>query len=673
MNPVIPRFYRRALLFAAALSLTFGTTRLARAASTPDWLEPYLTGAAAAWQPREPATVLLNRREVHFLTPDTCAITARGVMRANTQEGIERLNIRLPYNQNDTKILSVRAWIISPKGKTISVSRSEFTDVSSQTDPRIWYPSRALTYAAAAKAEPGSVLAWEYNIESSVIFGETEWSASNQIGLFRGEFEVTPSAHGRLVWHVRDESVPAPTPGTSPGSLVWKIEDRKPIRGARPNGFFPVPLWIFVRCAPAEGDQDTPAKSWAAMSRFLADLFAERAVVTPQIQAVAAAETREKTTRWERVQALAQFVQRKVAYLSINEDPDIFNGCRPHAATDVLSHELGDCKDKATLLVTLLRSIGEDSCPVLVAANRPAAVDLTWPSSPFNHAIVAIPSDQDAPSWWPIVTGPNGKPYVLFDPTARTLPFGCLPPSDQGGRVLLLLRENGGLAEVSGNFPGVPPARVKTTITLDAKGTAKVSEVQERFGTSAGLIQDQIDRDGRERFTRVLEQAVKTRAPGAHHIQWTAEHDALAGRTVLKIDYEIANATRRVGKDQLLFTPPLINPEGPLSPWETSAPGTTWLPRLDIAQEVQITLPEGATVVELPPMFASHEGEAEAKITYASAPGGLTCSQRQLRVAGSYSKSDYQKLQQLTNKFSAAQRHPIILQFASAPVAVATP
>ena len=51
------------------------------------------------------------------------------------------------------------------------------------------------------------------------------------------------------------------------------------------------------------------------------------------------------------MKALAQFVQHDVRYVAIELG---IGGWQPHSASDIFAHRYGDCKDKATLLSSML-------------------------------------------------------------------------------------------------------------------------------------------------------------------------------------------------------------------------------------------------------------------------------------------------------------------------------
>jgi len=65
------------------------------------------------------------------------------------------------------------------------------------------------------------------------------------------------------------------------------------------------------------------------------------------------------------------------------------NGHKPHPPAQVLKRRYGDCKDKALLLVSLLRATGIEAAPALANTRERAALDGFLPTAyAFNHAIV---------------------------------------------------------------------------------------------------------------------------------------------------------------------------------------------------------------------------------------------------------------------------------------------
>ncbi|HEX5957078.1 MAG TPA: DUF3857 domain-containing protein, partial [Hyphomicrobiaceae bacterium] len=103
------------------------------------------------------------------------------------------------------------------------------------------------------------------------------------------------------------------------------------------------------------------------------------------------ARLREKKTDAERVVAALELVQSEIRYFSVSLGE---SSHRPAAPGLVLQRRYGDCKDKSLLLMALLRALGIEANPVLLAVNYRRGLDKALPSPAlFNHVIVAVKLD----------------------------------------------------------------------------------------------------------------------------------------------------------------------------------------------------------------------------------------------------------------------------------------
>jgi len=642
----------------AALLFGLGTAAFGRA---PDWLSPYLSPEAKAWREQAPAVRLLDQCDIRFLDPKRVAVHVVGAVRANTISGYSRLRAGLPYNPDYTRIVSIQAWVISPAGNVTSVARREFTDVVATLDSHFWDNRRQLTYDASQKAEVGSVLAWEFSYEKPADFFDVEWRVDSSLPLYHGQFEVTPAQACTLAWHRRSSLIPDPATGVG-GGLVWRIDRLAALGSARPAGFIPLPISVDARCLPPDAANGYSAGSWGRLAGAIAELVEPRAAVTPDVKAVAVELAQGKPTRWERIRALTEFVQKKIIYLSLTLDKDSLAGCRPHPAADVLRDRLGDCKDKATLLVAMLRAIGDDGRVVLVSAGAPLAVDREWPTNNFDHAIVGIAVDADAPDWWPIAQfGALGR-LVLFDPTDSNTPLGCLSHGDQGGQVLAIAPVNGELAVAPGESDGHAGYKRVTTAAILPDGSAEIRCEERLQGTIAAERERMRQALGAEKFTREIEHSLNRGQPETRDLKWTADWDPVAARSTLTMTFRADHLGHRVGSDQMLVTPMFPPVSAELPPWKTAFEGVSRMPFANLEDEFRVALPGGSTVVELPAAFHMMQGGARADLEFAKEGGVVVCHRHYVHPAGLIEKAEYESLRILVDKFGQAERRPIVLK-----------
>jgi hypothetical protein len=156
---------------------------------------------------------------------------------------------------------------------------------------------------------------------------------------------------------------------------------------------------------------------WAGFAEWYGRISKLADEATPEIVAKAKELTKEAKGDQEKVLALYNYVTR-LRYVMV---PLGVNSFRPHAAANVLRNEYGDCKDKANLFNTLLRSVDIEARLVLVPRFSQAHKGI--PGLSFNHAISRVTL---------------GGETVWVDTTDDVCRFGMLPPGDPGRMVLVI-------------------------------------------------------------------------------------------------------------------------------------------------------------------------------------------------------------------------------------------
>lgn len=177
-------------------------------------------------------------------------------------------------------------------------------------------------------------------------------------------------------------------------------------------------------------------EDWSAVANWAVDLFNAGETQSADFKSAAAA-INTKSTPEERAVAALEFVQSQIRYFSIALGESSHKPTQPDI---VLQRRFGDCKDKALLLVALLKQAGIKSSPVLLSTTRRKGLDQSIPSpSDFDHAIVEA--------------SVGGKLYYL-DPT-RLGQHGRLDRLGkvfEGAQVLVISPETKGLKTI-------PPAK----------------------------------------------------------------------------------------------------------------------------------------------------------------------------------------------------------------------
>jgi TonB family protein len=197
----------------------------------------------------------------------------------------------------------------------------------------------------------------------------------------------------------------------------------------------------------------TTFRNWDEVGSWFATLAEPQAAATPVIRAKAKELTAGLSSNSEKARALYNFVAMKFRYISISLGVGRY---RPHSAEEVLANQYGDCKDKHTLLVALLKAEGIEAWPALIGAGLKLNAEVPSPAA-FNHVITVIPE--------------NGN-YVWLDTTAEVAPYGFISQVIRDEQALVI--PNSGKAFLQ-KTPVNPPSPAINSITsratLSADGT----------------------------------------------------------------------------------------------------------------------------------------------------------------------------------------------------------
>ncbi len=197
-------------------------------------------------------------------------------------------------------------------------------------------------------------------------------------------------------------------------------------------------------------------------------------------------------TTSDKVRALADFVARDIQYKIVRGG--IF-GYKPNKAANVLHNQWGDCKDKATLLITMLEQIGIEARYATIRTRDGGRLIKEIPSNQCNHAIVYIPATAGL------------EEDLWVDATARDQGISALPWPCQN--VTAMVWDGDG--EMRMMQTPLEPAentqsRFDLEVALDADGGADVAGRWTTTGQVAATLRDGFRRPGQraERLTHIL-------------------------------------------------------------------------------------------------------------------------------------------------------------------------
>ncbi len=192
---------------------------------------------------------------------------------------------------------------------------------------------------------------------------------------------------------------------------------------------------------------------WETVSRWYWELSLPRLESTTPAMAEKVAELTEGLDdRQARIEALFLFVSQQVRYMGLTHE-EVAPGYEPRDVHVTFENRYGVCRDKAALLVAMLRLAGFEAFPVLIHVGPRKDEEVPQPF--FNHAIVAVRE-------------PDGG-YQLMDMTDETTRE--LLPAYLNDRSYLVASPEGATLLTSPIVPAEENlVHIETSATLDAHG-----------------------------------------------------------------------------------------------------------------------------------------------------------------------------------------------------------
>jgi Flp pilus assembly protein TadD len=180
--------------------------------------------------------------------------------------------------------------------------------------------------------------------------------------------------------------------------------------------------------------QLTTFESWEQIGRWYAALEKDRRAPAPEVRSKADELTKGLDTDLAKTEALYDFVAKNFRYVSLSLGLGRY---QPHAAADVLHDQYGDCKDKHTLLASMLEAKGLHASSVLINSSRKLDPDVPSPSQ-FDHVITMLPmGNQEV---WMDTTS-EVAPFRLLAYTLRKKQALVIPPANSPSKVVPHLEE----------------------------------------------------------------------------------------------------------------------------------------------------------------------------------------------------------------------------------------
>jgi predicted transglutaminase-like cysteine proteinase len=605
-------------------------------ATTPDWLRT----AAASPLPKYPEdtkAVVLFREQVTTVGDNGEIRTLhRNAIKILRPEGRNYGTVVI-YFDKETRLSSLNAWCVPASGRDYEVKEKDAAEVGEFEE---LYQDTRYKVLRIPASEPGNVVGYEYEQRRRPYILQDAWQFQEKIPVLKARFELKlPKGwEFKTFWLNHAEVKPQ---AVSENGWEWELKDLPAIEDEPDMPPLTALAGRLGITYYARGGTEKSPTSWRAIGQWWGQLAAQRREATPEIRqkaaeltsalalapaatpqapspqpsppvpspaiAPAAAPASGTPKTWDKVQALARFVQKEVRYVAIEIG---IGGYQPHYAGETLSKRYGDCKDKATLLSSMLRELGVDSYYLLINSER-GVVPPDFPSPlDFNHVILAIrlPTDASGADLYATLDHPQLGRLLFFDPTDPLTPPGYLPPELQASYGLLVNDQGGELVKLPLIAPALNRVVRSAYLTLTSDGQLYGTVQEMHWGYAAVELRARLLHAPDSERSKIMESFLGGSLPGFTLEQLTTQNlDDPSSVLVLRYQFSTRDYAKAAG-DLLLLRPRVLGYkigdvlEAAFSRQATERKYPVQFPAASLQSDVfQISLPGGYGVDELPP------------------------------------------------------------------------
>ena len=485
--------------------------------------------------------VLFNHFSHDVLPTGQSRYTTHQVVKILTERGIQRYgDIAIPYQPAAQNIGVNIARTITTDGTILQPPDEAFNDV---TPPGLLshnlYSDAMWKVISMVGLAPGACIEYQVTLEDKVPGGETWITGGYNLQATEATLETSYALQMPKAWHLQWEIANDPN---SQAPLVSHTENDTIIYIWK---YGETPALTLEEGMPHINDiaprlRYSSIKDWNSVYNWYKDLAKGRYIPNTNIEAKVQQLTNDLTTEAAKIRALYHFVATNIRYVGIELGQSAY---QPTPATEVFQMQYGDCKDKTTLLISMLDLAGIKAYPLLMSVAPHERVDTTLPLlSQFNHMITAIP------------TGTNT--YIWLDPTAATCSYGDLPYNAQGRTGFLISDTHGEFVETPIYAPESNRLVSTTELTLDSDGSVQ--------GTLYIQTNGQYNLNTRWAYQQIHPNALKAtlatelsqQFPGIQ-VAWADMSDLrdLNVPATINLGFHVENYATSVGNDMLLPLP----------------------------------------------------------------------------------------------------------------------
>ncbi len=397
--------YLLATLFLATL---LASTVEARAFLERGALVEAADGISAARYPDADTVRVNDLTRVTYAADGTSETWSDTALKIITEKGKrETRTISLGFNISYGTNYFTRVEIIKPDGRVVEVdmaAQSRVVADPSQMSANIYNPNLKVAKLSVPGLEIGDVLRYTTRRVTSKTPVPGTWGAyqvfEGPAPIVKATYQVTAPDERPLARILMKDEVPGTVTfeqqrdeARGETTYIWRVQD-VPRMFKEPN--MPAAHTVVQRLLIST------IEKWEELSRWYWNLCLPRMEAVSPAMISKVNDLAEGLTTMEQIHAIFRFVSQDIRYMGITTEEEA-PGYEPHDVCITFENRYGVCRDKAALLVAMLRLADIEAFPVIIMVGPKKDEEVPQPF--FNHAVTAALDDKGN--------------YVLMDATAE--------------------------------------------------------------------------------------------------------------------------------------------------------------------------------------------------------------------------------------------------------------
>jgi len=307
------------------------------------------------------------------------------IVKILTEAGIEGFRFRRAVYRPSTHEIQVKAARVFKKDGRVINADGPFTYPLGGED-RIYYDLEA-KYVRFSNLEPGDTIEFAYRMNAT--------TPRNMYGGYFGDIVHFKDAVPKKVMNYVVLAPPEKT-------LYYNVVGMDVQPEIVTQGSTTVYRWTAQDIDKLESEPFMPGYSevlpyvhistyqdWESVGEWYWNLIRDQFLLHAGAKSEAARITADLQTEREKIVAIHNYVVQNTRYIGLEFG---IHGHKPHPAYKVYGRKFGDCKDKAGLMIAMLKEIGVDACMAVIRMKSRGKIEPEPASlAVFNHAICYIP------------------------------------------------------------------------------------------------------------------------------------------------------------------------------------------------------------------------------------------------------------------------------------------